>query len=64
MKKIKVNVDDLIVVLEALKDGGTSSVILFEFEGTPAMADADEPENIILFQASEDQGMDDEDVVH
>lgn len=63
MKKIKVNVDDLITVLEALKENGTSSVILFEYEGTPAMADADEPENIILFQSSE-QDEADEDVVH
>lgn len=52
MKKIKINIDDLIAVLEALKEsGGTKEVIFFEYKDLPALADADEPENIIMFQA-------------
>lgn len=55
MKRIKLNIDDLISVLEALKEsGGTKEVIFFEYKDLPALADADEPENIIMFQAVEE----------
>lgn len=50
MKKIKVNLDDILIVLEAMKENGTQDVVFFEHEGMPAIADADEPENIVRFQ--------------
>lgn len=64
MKKIKINIDDLIQVLEVLRDnGGTKDVIFFEYNNLPAMADAAEPENIIMFQSVEGTA-EDEDVIH
>lgn len=62
MKKIKINVEDLISVLEVLQQNGTKDVVFFEHNDLPAMTDADEPENIIMFQAV--AGMDEEEVVH
>jgi hypothetical protein len=50
MKRIKVNLDDILMVLDAMKENGTQEVVFFESEGMPAIADADEPENIIRFQ--------------
>lgn len=63
VKKIKINIDDLIGVLEIMKEsGGTTDVIFFEYNNLPAMADAAEPENIIMFQAV--PGAEEEEVVH
>lgn len=50
MRKIKINIDDLIQVLEILRDNGTKNVMFFEHNDLPAMADADDPESIIMFQ--------------
>lgn len=50
MKKIKVNLEDILVVLEAMRENGTEDVVFFESDGMPAIADADEPENVIRFQ--------------
>jgi hypothetical protein len=63
MKKIKIDLDDLLIVLEAMQDQGTKEVLIFEYQDQPAIADADDRENIISFQAvtSED---DPEDQVH
>lgn len=64
MKKIKLDIDDLITVLDAMKENGTTSVIFFEYEDAPAMADADEPENIILFQADGEVENDPNEAIH
>jgi hypothetical protein len=58
MKKIKIPIDELITVLEAMKEsGGTTQIIIFEQNGIPAICDADEQENYILFQTEgEDPG--------
>ncbi len=54
MKKVKVPLEDLIQVLEAMRDtGGTTEVIFFSWKGMPALADALSPENIITFQTTE-----------
>lgn len=50
MKKIKIDITDLMVVLEAMVEGGTTEIIFFEHGGLPAIADADEPDSCITFQ--------------
>lgn len=65
MKKIRIPLDDLITVLEALRDsGGATEVIIFEYEGIPALVDADDPDNVITFQAIGEDGENDEDKLH
>lgn len=48
MKRIKMNIDDLISVLEQLKEGNIETVYLFELDDCPALADADDPEGTII----------------
>lgn len=50
MKKVKINLEDLLVVLEAMKENGTSEIIFFEHGALPAICDADEQDNVITFQ--------------
>lgn len=50
MRKVKINLDDILIVLDAMKENGTEDVIFFEHGGLPAIADADEPDNIVTFQ--------------
>lgn len=54
------------MVLEALKDAGCENVVFFEYKDLPALADVDEPENIIMFQAAESSGQESsaDDTVH
>lgn len=54
MKRIKLDIDDLLIVLEAMRENGTKNIILFEHEDFPAIADYDEPDNIIAFQTYDD----------
>ena len=61
MKKIKVALDDILIVLDAMKDHGTQDVIFFEHGGMPALCDADEPDNIITFQTFDPEDEPDED---
>lgn len=57
MKKVKISIDDLIAVLEAMRDtGGTSEVIIFDYEGMPAFADAADTENIVTFASDSPDG--------
>lgn len=53
MKKIRLPLLDLLVVLEAMNEQGTTEIILFEHDDLPAIADAAEPENYITFQTDE-----------
>lgn len=56
MRKVKINLKDLITVLEAMQDsGGATEIILFEHEGYPALSDADNQENVITFQAYDEE---------
>lgn len=50
MKRVKIELMDLLVVLEAMNENGTKDIIFLEHAGLPAIADADEPENLITFQ--------------
>ena len=61
MKKVQIAIDDLMQVLEVMKDAGTTEVLFFTHKDLPALADAHEPENIIMFQPLEDS---DEGQVH
>lgn len=65
MKKIRLNIDDLITVLESLRDsGGTTEIIILDHDGYPAIVDANEQENVIMFQVDESEPVDPEDQVH
>lgn len=65
MKKIKIDIRDLLVVLEAMIENGTSEIIFFEHGELPAIADADDPDNIIAFQTyDEEQETKDGDQIH
>lgn len=65
MKKVKVNLEDVLVVLMAMQDNGTQDVVFFEHGGHPAMADADDPDSIITFQTfDEEMENPDGDAVH
>jgi hypothetical protein len=61
LRRVKIDIEELISILEQMRDtGGTQQVILFDHEGTAALCDADEPDNIIAF-APDDA---DEDALH
>lgn len=67
MKKIKISIDDLLVVLEAMKEtNNTTEVIIFEYEGYPAITDANDTENVITFRSVNEKGEvdTDEETIH
>ncbi len=51
MKKVKIELEELLAVLEAMRDsGGTTEIIIFEHNSLPAICDANEPDNIVTFR--------------
>lgn len=54
MRKVKISLQDLLVVLQAMEENGTTDIIVFDHNGLPAIADADEQDNIITFQTFDD----------
>lgn len=67
MKKVKISLDDLLVVLEAMKEtNNTKDIMFFEFNNMPAICDADEPDNVITFQSVTEDGEvnEDDETVH
>lgn len=66
MKKVAINLQDLVDVLEAMRDSnGTTDVIFFEYNGMPALADKEEPDNVITFQVyDKTEETKDGDIVH
>lgn len=65
MKKIKISLQDLLVVLQAMAENGTEEIIFFEKNGVPALSDAEEPDNIITFQTFDpEQETKDGDSIH
>jgi hypothetical protein len=50
MKRVKIDLMDLLMVLEAMNENGTKEILLFEHGGLPALADADDPDNMVTFQ--------------
>lgn len=63
MKRVKIALEDILVVLEAMQANGTKDIIVFDNDGTPAIADAEEPENMVTFQTFDDE-INDADAVH
>lgn len=51
MKKVKLSLEDLLSVLEAMAMADVKDIIFLEYDGHPAICDADDPENLITFQA-------------
>jgi len=65
MKKVKISLQDLLVVLQAMDENGTEDIIFFEKNGVPALCDAEEPDNIITFQTFDpEQETKDGDQIH
>lgn len=67
VKKVKISLDDLLVVLEAMKEtNDTKDIIFFEFNGLPAICDAADQDNVITFQTVSEEGVVDEDdeIIH
>ncbi len=62
MVKVRISIDDLLMVLETMKEtAGTTEVVIFEYEGRPAIADAVNPdEGIITFASEPTEGESDE----
>ncbi len=56
MKKIKISIDDLLVVLDQMKDGGTQEIYFFVYNDYPAICDANDPESVISFQSVSEDG--------
>lgn len=55
MKKIAIDIQDLLLVLESLANEGTRQIILFEKNDVLAIADVEEPDNIITFQTYDEE---------
>ncbi len=66
MKKVKIPLEDLLAVLESMKQDGTQEIVFFEFNSLPAIADADEPDNVITFQTVSEKGevSEEDEVIH
>jgi hypothetical protein len=61
MKKIKIDIHDLLAVLEAMiESNGTKEIIFFEHGQYPAICDADDPDSIISFASVNESGEVDE----
>lgn len=63
MKKVKIELEDLLIVLEAMSSNGTKEIIIFDYEGVPAICDADSQEDVITFATTgsgEDSDMDED----
>ncbi len=56
MKKIKISIQDLLTVLDAMVENGTQDIIFFEYNDYPAVADADDPDSVITFQSVNEHG--------
>ncbi len=56
MKKIKISLDDLVTVLDAMKENGTNEIFFFVYNDYPAICDADDPDSVITFQSVNDKG--------
>lgn len=56
MRKIRIPLDDLLAALEACKEAGWENIMMFELSGYPAIADADDPDQVITFQSVNEKG--------
>ncbi len=61
MKKVKISIQDLLVVLDAMVENNTTDIIFFSYNDYPAIADADDPDSVITFQSVSEDGTVNED---
>lgn len=65
MRKIKIDIRDLAVVLETMIEEGVTEIIISEHRGLPAIADAENPQDLITFQVyNEEEETKDGDKLH
>lgn len=58
MRKLKIKIIDLIDLLQEMQETGqTETIYIFERDGLPAICDADDEENYIIFSTGEDDGL-------
>ncbi len=56
MKRVKISIQDLMVVLEQMVENGTTDIVFFEYNGYPAISDADDMDRVITFQSVNEKG--------
>ena len=54
MKSVNMHIDDLLEILEAMKDTGTEGVVVCEYEGWPALIDMNNPEAVFVLKMDEE----------
>lgn len=66
MKKVKIDISDLMIVLEAMMETGTTEIVFFEHGDSPAIADANDLDNIITFSSVSAEGVvnDEDETIH
>jgi hypothetical protein len=58
VKKLKISVDQLMDLLTEMREtGGTETIYIFERDGLPAICDADDEDNYIIFSTGDDDGL-------
>lgn len=58
MKKLKISVEQLMALLTEMQEtGGTETIYIFEHNGMPAICDADDEDNYIIFSTGEEDGL-------
>lgn len=56
MKKLSIPLNDLLIVLEALRDDcGTTDLVVSERDGYLCLADANDEENIVSFRPEDEE---------
>jgi len=56
MKKLSIPLNDLLIVLEALRDDcGTTNLLVSEQDGYLCLADENDPENIVSFRPENEE---------
>jgi hypothetical protein len=62
---VKISIDDLLTVLETMKNEGTLEIVMCERSGYPALYDFDNQDSYIMFQGVDSEGnVNDEETQH
>lgn len=60
LRKLKINLEQLIVYLTEMKENGAVDIYIYEHNGLPALCDVEEEDNYIIFST----GTEDDDGLH
>jgi hypothetical protein len=56
IKNIKIAIEDLLVVLQSMREEGTTEIVFCEKNGYPALYDFDNADSYIMFQGVDGEG--------